>query len=85
MYYTIFMENEKAVIKVGEVWQHVKTGGEYEIIGLGKLQVKIESLDEVECVIYQNTVDKKIWIRPVADFLEIVDQENNVQRFVKLR
>jgi hypothetical protein len=79
------MKKQEADIKVGEVWRHVKTGGEYEIIGLGKLQVKNENLDNQECVIYKSVLDKHIWVRPVADFLEIVDRENNTQRFVKLK
>ena len=67
-------------IKVGEIWKHYKTGGQYMIINFGILQVKDAQLDEKECVIYQNILDQKIWIRPVEDFLEIVDSKDMAQQ-----
>ena len=71
----------------GEVWQHYKTKGEYEILGIGKLQVKIESLDMKECVLYRTLSDEKLWARPLEDFIEEVSLENGelVPRFSKVR
>lgn len=69
-------------INIGEKWKHLKTGGEYEIVGVGRLQVKEESLDMTECVMYKSMKDSgefkagSIWIRPVSDFLD--------GRFVKI-
>lgn len=45
--------------QTSEIWQHYKTKWEYEIIGIGQLQVKIDSLDMKECVIYKSLSDKK--------------------------
>lgn len=70
----------------GEIWQHYKTKGEYEIIGLGKLQVKNETLDMVGCVFYKALSDGALWARPVSDFIEDVNDENGsiVGRFIKV-
>ena len=68
-------------VNIGEVWTHYKAGGEYEIVEMGKLQVKNE-LDMAECVIYKNRVDQAVWVRPMVDFLEEVAP--GVMRFKKL-
>ena len=80
--YTTHMEP-----KAGQIWQHYKTKGEYEIISIGKLQVKVESLDMVDCVIYKAVSDGKVWVRPLADFVETVLNETGerVPRFHKVR
>ncbi len=71
----------------GEIWQHSKTKGEYEIIGIGKLQLKIESLDMEDCVTYKALSDGKLWTRPLEDFLEETPNEegNMIPRFIKLK
>ncbi len=68
-----------------EIWQHYRTKGKYEIVALGKLQTKIETLDMQECVIYKAMSDEKIWVRPLVDFTEeIIDEKGNtVKRFEK--
>ncbi len=73
--------------RIGEIWQHYKTKGEYEIIGLGQLQVKIEELDMKDCVIYRSLADQKQWVRPLEDFTEILTLEDDMTagRFAKLR
>lgn len=73
--------------RTGEVWQHYKTKGEYEIVGIGKLQVKAEDLDMKDCVIYKAISDEKLWCRPVEDFVEQVthETEGSVSRFSKIR
>lgn len=78
MFYTVFMKPQ-----IGEIWMHYKTKGEYEIVGLGQLQVKIEELDMKECIIYKALSDKKVWIRPGDDFTE--DMGEGVRRFEKVR
>ena len=71
---------------VGEIWKHYKTNGEYEISGIGKLQVKVESLDMEDCVVYTALSDGKLWCRPLADFVEKVTNEKgeSVPRFSKI-
>lgn len=80
--YTYFMKPQK-----GEIWQHYKTKGEYEIIDIGKLQTKIDSLDMQECVIYKSCTDGNTWVRPVEDFIENITTEEGVtvSRFEKTR
>lgn len=71
--------------KIGEVWQHVKSGGIYEIVVIGRMQTKNE-LDMAECVVYKSLREKdkfgvgSIWVRPLKDFLEIGD--DNIPRFI---
>ena len=72
----------------GEVWQHYKTKGEYTVLGIGQMQVKIADLDMKECVIYKSLSDEKIWVRPLVDFCEdinLTDGKDSVSRFVKIR
>lgn len=71
-------------VSVGEVWIHSKTRGEYEIIALAKMQTKNE-LDMLECVVYKSLETGLVWVRPLVDFLEIIDEENNTQRFVRVK
>ncbi len=72
--------------QTGEIWQHYKTKGEYEIIGLGQLQTKVESLDMKECVIYKSPAGT-LWARPLADFVEDIKNEEGemTPRFKKVR
>lgn len=71
----------------GEIWQHYKTKGGYEIIGIGQLQTKVEYLDMKECVIYKALSDEKLWSRPLVDFIEIItnDDGGEIPRFKKIR
>lgn len=71
--------------QTGEVWKHYKTKGEYEIIGIGQMQTKIESLDMKECVIYKSSAGT-LWSRPLADFIETLTNEKGetVPRFRKV-
>jgi hypothetical protein len=41
----------------------LKTKGVYEIVDLGQLQVKIDSLDMAEVVVYRSLANKKLWVR----------------------
>ncbi|MCF7844049.1 DUF1653 domain-containing protein [Candidatus Gracilibacteria bacterium] len=72
--------------QAGEIWQHYKTRGEYEIIGIGKLQTKVAELDMKECVIYK-APSGSLWSRPLADFIEEVlnEGEEKVLRFTKIK
>jgi hypothetical protein len=62
-------------INIGERWRHVKSGGEYEIVAIGRLQVSGE-LDMAECVVYKSLRGSgdypvgSIWVRPLKDFLD---------------
>jgi hypothetical protein len=79
--------DHKYMPSAGEIWQHYKTKGEYEIVGLGKLQVKVEDLDMKDCVIYKALPEGKIWCRPLEDFTEMIQGEGgeSVPRFSKVR
>ncbi len=68
-----------------EILEHYKTKRQYEILALGCLQVKEPSLDMCDYVIYQALSDKKIWVRPAADFIEQVStEEGDLPRFRKI-
>ena len=70
----------------GQIWRHHKTEGEYEIVGIARLQVKTTDLDMKECVIYKALDDGKLWVRPLEDFLESIDGgEGSRQRFSFVR
>lgn len=83
LWYTLSMDTPNS----GDIWQHYKTKGEYEIIGIGQMQVKVESLDMKECVIYKARSDGKLWVRPLEDFVEeiVIDGGESVPRFQKVR
>lgn len=80
--YTVKMKPQ-----VGEIWQHYKTKGEYEVIALGKLKTKDASLDMEDCVVYRVLLDGSVWVRPLTDFVEILTHKEgvNVFRFHKIR
>lgn len=84
MYTIRYMEK---IPVAGEIWQHSKTKGEYEIVGIGKLQVKVESLDMRECVTYKALSGGNLWTRPLEDFIEETRNAEGdmVPRFIKLR
>jgi len=67
----------------GELWQHVKTGGQYYIREIGKLQSKRAKFDMQECAIYSAKNEDCIWIRPLEDFVDM--QDNNCPRFFKVK
>jgi hypothetical protein len=71
--------------QVNEIWRHYKTKGDYLIINLATMQVKVETLDMQPCVIYKALSDETIWVRPLVDFIELVNGEDGVQvrRFSK--
>lgn len=50
-------------------WRHVKSGGLYEVIASGILQVENKDLDDRPAVIYKGE-DGRIWIRPFQDFYD---------------
>lgn len=54
-------------IKVGAVYEHVKTGTRYRLLAVGKRTKTLEDLVVYEAL-YDNTVGK-VWIRPVAEFI----------------
>jgi hypothetical protein len=51
-----------------ERWQHVKTGGEYEVVCSGRLEA--EGKDGVKYIVYRSLMDDKIWIRPASEFFD---------------
>ena len=51
--------SSRSVPKKGEIWQHVKTGGRYLVLGRAKLQSKRAELDMEECVVY-STMSKNV-------------------------
>jgi len=68
--------------KPSQIWKHYKTQGEYEIIGIGQMQVKFDALDMKKCVIYKAVSDGTLWTRPLEDFIENVETlKGSVSRF----
>ena len=54
-------------ITPGAIYEHVKTGGRYRLIGVGK-----HSSDLSEFVVYESLYEhpvSKLWIRPLAEFV----------------
>ena len=49
------------------VWQHVKSGGEYSLLGDARLQTDQPLKDMAEVYVYQGA-DGRMWARPVAEF-----------------
>jgi hypothetical protein len=52
------------------IYKHSKTGNRYKVIALGKDSETLEDIVVYEAL-YENPVSK-IWIRPLAMFLEMV-------------
>ncbi len=53
----------------GWVWQHRK-GGEYTILGAGKIQCDVPPPDMADVVLYRASKDGTLWVRPEAEFNE---------------
>ena len=70
-------------IQAGQIYQHYKTRGRYEVLHLATLQAREESgLDMAPVVVYRALVDGSIWVRPLDYFLETLSHEGQlVQRF----
>ena len=69
--------------KFGDIWKHTKRGSTYEIIGIGRMRCADSAKDMQRCVVYISTANTtELWIRPVEEFLEIVD---SVPRFSKIK
>lgn len=51
----------------GAIYEHVKTGGRYRLLGVGKSADSLEEFVIYEAL-YDNPVSK-LWIRPIADFV----------------
>lgn len=56
--------------RVSTEWVHVKTGGRYQVIGIGHLQVDDPKWDMAEVVLYGNPGDPMIWARPLDEFVD---------------
>lgn len=54
-------------VKVGGMYEHVKTGNRYRLIAVGKHTENLEEFAVCEAL-YDNTVGK-IWIRPLVEFV----------------
>jgi hypothetical protein len=70
----------------GQIWKHYKTQSAYEILGIGKMQVNVDTLDLQTCVIYRSITDQSLWVRLLIDFIEmIMVEEKKVPRFTFVR
>lgn len=74
-------------IRIGQIYQHYKTHGEYKVLHLATLQAREESgLDMAPVVVYRALVDGSTWVRPVDYFLEALSHEGQlVRRFTLIR
>lgn len=59
------------IISVGNIWKHIKTGGQYRILYTEPLlQIEDPKWDMTNCIIYQSMKDNRVWVRPKTEFLE---------------
>lgn len=66
-------------IEVGKIYKHFK-GNLYLVLGIAK-----NSENEEDYVIYKALYeDNLVWIRPLANFLEEVNKNNQKYRFEKV-
>ena len=64
-------------LKSGTKLTHYK-GGKYTVLGQGTHSETLENM-----IVYQNESDKKVWIRPLNMFYEVVEYKGyTVPRFV---
>jgi hypothetical protein len=65
-------------VKPGK-YVHYK-GGEYEVVGVGRDESTLEEL-----VIYKALASGDLWVRPLANFLELVEVEGqHLPRFAPI-
>jgi hypothetical protein len=75
------------------VWVHYKDlNREYRVICVALTQMKQEELDHQPVVVYEALYEvtdpkHKYWVRPLVDFLEVMDLPDGDQstRFIKVR
>ena len=66
-------------VEVGRTYTHVK-GGLYLVLGIGKY-----SETEEDMVIYKALYgDNLVWIRPLNNFIEVVNKNGQKNRFEKI-
>ena len=58
-------------IKLGDLYQHSKSGKQYKIIAVGKHSETLEDMVVYEAQ-YDNAMSK-VWVRPLAMFTEEVE------------
>lgn len=63
--------NSIAKFQPGDQLRHLKSGGQYRVIGLGKIEANLE-----EVYIYEALVNQTLWVRPKAEMED--------GRFIKL-
>lgn len=71
----------------GEWWRHYR-GTYYKILStpiIESTELNIAVTGVIDPVFYQSSSDGRIWVRPVAEFTELVEIEDGAQvpRFVK--
>lgn len=54
-----------AIPKPGDVAKHLKTGGIYRVLCVGKIEATLEPV-----VVYQSQKDGEVWIRPLGEFID---------------
>lgn len=66
-------------VEVGKTYKHFK-GGLYLVLGIGKY-----SETEEDMVIYKALYgDNLVWIRPLNNFIEVVNKNGQKNRFEKI-
>lgn len=66
-------------VEVGKTYKHFK-GGLYLVLGIGKY-----SKTEEDMVIYKALYgDNLVWIRPLNNFIEVVNKNGQKNRFEKI-
>lgn len=57
-----------ALVERGATVRHKKRGGEYMVLGVGKVQTGEPLTDLTNVVIYQKKDTTELWVRPLAEF-----------------
>ena len=57
-----FLMNTKAKFQAGDQLIHLKSGGLYRVIGLGKIEANLEDV-----YIYEAMRNQTLWVRPKAE------------------
>ena len=50
-------------IDVASRWLHVKSGGTYEVVAVGRIEADLSPV-----VIYRSDKDGTVWVRPIDEF-----------------
>lgn len=79
-YEVVGKEAETPSVIPQQRYRHLKSGGEYQVVALARMQAKdwnssgspdsFQSIDMEQVVVYRSLSDGEVWVRPIRDFCE---------------